>query len=113
MLSLFQFNQIVMRSPLFFAMILFFVCCEMNTKLIHSADEVSLIVLGTVQDCGSPHIGCIKDCCKYLFENPDVSRKVVSLGLIDQENQKSFMFDATPDFPGQMKMLKNHTTFVK
>jgi len=27
-------------------------------------EQVSLIILGTIQDGGSPHIGCKKDCCK-------------------------------------------------
>ena len=31
--------------------------------------ETSLIILGTVQDAGSPHIACKKDCCKELFAN--------------------------------------------
>ena len=68
----------------------------------------SLIILGTVQDAGSPHIACTKDCCSNLFNNPDPGRKVVSLGLIDPQNNKSYIFDATPDFPWQMKKLKQY-----
>ena len=36
---------------------------------------VELVVLGNVQDAGSPHIGCIKPCCEHLHESPDQSRK--------------------------------------
>lgn len=68
--------------------------------------ETSLIVLGTVQDAGSPHIACKKSCCKNLFENPDKNRKVVSLGLIDPSNNAKYLFEATPDMTEQMKMLK-------
>ncbi|MEZ4825029.1 MAG: MBL fold metallo-hydrolase [Bacteroidia bacterium] len=71
----------------------------------------SLIVLGTVQDGGSPHIGCRKDCCASLFLNPDPQRKVVCLGVVDPENQKTFIFEATPDFPAQTQALKQYAGF--
>jgi pyrroloquinoline quinone biosynthesis protein B len=72
---------------------------------------VSLIVLGTIQDGGSPHIGCNKACCKYLFTHPDYKRKVVSLGVIDPQNKQTWLFEATPDMPAQTKMLKNASGF--
>ncbi|MDC6366760.1 MULTISPECIES: MBL fold metallo-hydrolase [Flavobacteriaceae] len=78
-----------------------------NTSFIENS-EVSLYVLGTVQDGGSPHIGCQKECCADLFNNPDPSRKVVSLGVIDHQNQQTFLFEATPDITSQMKLLKNY-----
>ncbi len=71
-----------------------------------SASETSLIVLGTMQDAGSPHIGCDRDCCRDLFENPDPSRRVVSLGLYDAQTGKKYLIEATPDMPEQMKALK-------
>jgi pyrroloquinoline quinone biosynthesis protein B len=61
-----------------------------------------VVVLGTLQDGGSPHMGCEKECCK----NPDASRKVVSLGLIDPVSNKKFLLEATPDFEAQTRMLK-------
>jgi len=92
-----------------------------NAMIVYSQDQVKyqklssvtennqgtyLIVLGTVQDGGSPHIACLKDCCKDLFKNPDPGRKVVSLGLIDQNVGKKYLFEATPDMTTQMKTLK-------
>jgi pyrroloquinoline quinone biosynthesis protein B len=71
----------------------------------------SLIVLGTIQDAGSPQIGCTKDCCKNLFTLPDKDRMVVSLGLIDADNNKKYIFEATPDFTQQAKLLKNYAAF--
>lgn len=68
---------------------------------------VSLVVLGTLQDAGSPHIACKKACCADLFENPDPSRKVVSLGILDHENRQTYLFEATPDISIQTKLLKN------
>lgn len=73
---------------------------------IETASSVSLVVLGTVQDAGSPQIACTKECCAPLFENPDHTRKVVSLGLIDSENKKTFLLEATPDIAEQLKALK-------
>ena len=70
-----------------------------------SQNKISLIVLGTIQDGGSPHIGCRKACCLNLFDNPDLKRKVVSLGLIDDENKRKYIFEGTPDFPAQLKIL--------
>jgi pyrroloquinoline quinone biosynthesis protein B len=72
---------------------------------------LSLVILGTLQDGGSPHAGCTKDCCKNLFSNPDKSRKVVSLGIIDPVNKKNFLFEAGPDLPLQLRALKNYSPF--
>ena len=77
-------------------------------KIQNVPSKTSLIVLGNVQDAGSPHIACIKECCRELFQNPDDTRKVVSLGVIDPENNKKYLFDATPDMPEQLKILKNY-----
>lgn len=70
-------------------------------------DTVQLVVLGTVQDGGSPHIGCKKACCASLYKTPDPSRKVVSLGLIDFTHHKKYLFEATPDMPAQLNLLEN------
>jgi pyrroloquinoline quinone biosynthesis protein B len=69
--------------------------------------SVSLVVLGTVQDAGSPQIACEKACCKDLFNNPDPTRKVVALGVIDHEHKKSYLLEATPDIGNQIKALDN------
>lgn len=68
-------------------------------------EGVKLVVLGTVQDAGSPQIGCQKKCCAHLFEQPDPNRMVVSLGVIDEKSKQTFLFDATPDMPAQMELL--------
>lgn len=75
---------------------------EKNTK----AEGVSIMVLGTAQDAGSPHIACKKDCCAALFENENSTRKVVSLGVLDHDNEKTYLFEATPDITTQTKALK-------
>lgn len=64
------------------------------------------MVLGTIQDAGSPQIGCTKECCRTLFNKPDPTRKVVSLGLFDKAQKKTYLFEATPDITSQLSMLK-------
>ena len=77
----------------------------------HRQSTPFLIILGNVQDGGSPHIGCNKSCCTALWENPNPKRKVTCLGLVDPINEQSFLFEATPDFPEQLKALQMFTPF--
>ncbi len=70
-------------------------------------EGVSIMVLGTAQDAGSPHIACKKACCAALFQNGNNARKVVSLGILDYTNEKSYLFEATPDISTQVKVLKD------
>lgn len=101
-----------MKGKGYLLLFMFFaIACSKKEKkaVLHASapkSGVSLYILGTAQDGGSPHIGCKKECCSILFENPDPERKVVSLGVVDHENSKSFLFEATPDMPSQLKLLK-------
>ena len=61
----------------------------------------TLVVLGTLQDGGSPHMGCVKSCC--ATERPN--DYVVSLGVIDES--KHFLFDASPDIVSQTNYLQS------
>mgnify|MGYP003684397919 CR=1 FL=1 len=82
---------------------------EIGLEVPTTVSETSLVILGTIQDAGSPHIACKKECCAGLFENPDPDRKVVSLGVIDPEHNQSFLFEATPDISTQVKALKQYS----
>lgn len=68
----------------------------------------SLVILGTIQDAGSPQIGCTKACCAALFTHPDHSRQVISLGLVDVPSNKTYLFEATPDIGSQIHSLVQH-----
>ena len=69
-----------------------------------SYNENFLTVLGIAQDAGYPHIGCNKDCCnKNIGDN---KYYVTSIGLTDIENDKNYLFEATPDIGEQIKYLK-------
>ncbi len=76
---------------------------ENNKEL--DVNETSIVILGTIQDAGSPQIGCNKTCCEDLFDSPDNSRQVISLGLIDKFNSKTYLFEATLDIVKQIKKL--------
>lgn len=104
------------KQHLYLPVLLLFACSSPNKELAHQAQSetkngVELIVLGNVQDAGSPHIACKKACCKDLFLQPDPSRKVVSLGLIDHKSQRTYLFEASPDIAEQLKLLKTHSGF--
>ena len=101
-----------MRTKLSFILLLVVCACtnKENSTLIKKQNEdqkaaTSLIILGTMQDAGSPHIACKKDCCKKLFKTPDLARQVVSLGLHDAAHNKNYLFEATPDISTQVKAL--------
>jgi pyrroloquinoline quinone biosynthesis protein B len=71
--------------------------------------SVKLNVIGTIQDGGSPHIRCEKKCCKFLSEEEKNKRLVSSLALVDLENYKLFLFEATPDIEKQLRLLNNNS----
>jgi len=75
-----------------------------------SADSPYVVVLGIAQDGGAPQSGCVKLCCKDLWESGE-KEKVTSLGIVDPKSGKSWLIDATPDFPEQYRILteEHHT----
>ena len=102
-----------MKLQLLFLSFLLYIGCnpiksdpDQKETLTTIVSETTLVVLGTIQDAGSPHIACKKACCENLFETPNPLRKIVSLGVIDPQNNKSFLFEATPDITSQVKKLK-------
>ena len=68
---------------------------------VYVSEAQTLVVLGTLQDGGSPHMGCVKECC--ATERPN--DYVVSLGIIDES--KHLLFDASPDIVSQTNYLQS------
>ena len=82
------------------------------TLLIGSlfGDRPYVVVLGIAQDGGAPHAGCEKSCCIELWESGK-KEKVSSIGIVNPLTKQSWLFDATPDFPSQYRILtENHNT---
>lgn len=86
-----------------------------NENITNEQENISkspyVVILGTVQDAGSPHMGCEKSCCGALFEDPDPTRKVISLGIVDPQENKYWIIEASPDFITQCKILKDLVKF--
>ena len=104
-----------MRFLYLILLLLFFSCQEKKMTKVPTTFEsqpsapglgVSLILLGTLQDAGAPQLNCNKKCCQGLFEQADSARRVSSLGLLDFNTQKKYLFDATPDISKQLHALK-------
>ena len=73
-------------------------------------DRPYVVVLGIAQDGGAPHAGCEKSCCIELWESGK-KEKVSSIGIVNPLTKQSWLFDATPDFPSQYRILtEDHNT---
>lgn len=93
-------------SFLLFAFILF--SCSNSEKETKNSPDQYLIVLGTAQDGGYPHIGCENECCNAFYDGKASKKRVVSLGLIDKEANRKWLFEATPDLTSQLAELNTH-----
>jgi pyrroloquinoline quinone biosynthesis protein B len=63
-----------------------------------------IAVLGTAQDGGHPHIGCVKECCRSASA-AERGHLVSCIALVDPGSGRRWIFDATPDFPEQLRRL--------
>lgn len=88
-----------------YLMVLLLFGCENDDK--KEPKNVEALVLGIAQDAGYPQIDCEKDCCKAYYVGKRPKEHVVSLGLIDRVNKKSFLVEATPDIVSQWQTLKD------
>lgn len=93
-------NMTVFKNLLVAAV--FFITC---VPVFANNENPYLYVLGVVQDAGYPQAGCYESHCMPGWENPGQRRGAVSLGLVDPEGGKKYMFEATPDFPSQLYEL--------
>ena len=64
-------------------------------------------ILGTIQDAGYPQIGCMKACCREKWAETMQKKMITCLGLIDPKHRHTFMFEASPDFKMQSKLLSD------
>ena len=86
-----------------------FLCCLLFLTthcFAQSSEQPFLLVLGVAQDGGYPQAGCEKSCCAPAWENPSLNRYVSCLGLVEPASGKRWMFDATPDFKEQLRLLQ-------
>ena len=79
----------------------YFLLSTCSSQLAH---DPFVIILGITQDGGSPHAGCKNAFCKSLWQQGE-KEKISSIGIINPKQRKSWMIDATPDFPQQYRRL--------
>ena len=97
-----------MRSILPLIFLVLFVSCDSKIELKKVESKQYITVLGTAQDGGYPHIGCQKKCCENFYEGTNTKKSVVSLGLVDKENNQKWLFDASPDMHTQLAELEHN-----
>jgi pyrroloquinoline quinone biosynthesis protein B len=82
---------------------------EVRTDVVATTADQYIVILGIAQDAGFPHIGCKTKWCEEYYQGKRAKEKVISLGLVDQNENKKFLFDATPDMTTQLADLEqNH-----
>ena len=88
---------------------LLFVLINLSHHKIISAQENNsspfIEILGTLQDGGAPHLGCVKSCCLALTQKEKNERSITSLALHHPSDQTVFLFEATPDIQSQWEQL--------
>jgi len=99
----------VKEFVIFFALVFVaFSCAEKQENSVSKLEQPYIVVLGNAQDAGYPQIACQKECCQRVYSNPEFKRLVSSIAVVDPISNESWIFDATPNFTEQTKMLSKH-----
>lgn len=92
--------------PLYILLILFsFLNCAKIESGYEPTSNQYITVLGIAQDAGFPQAGCENTNCQQFWEGKVDARYPTSLGLVDKEEGKIWIFEATPDFKYQLRNL--------
>lgn len=107
-----KLNQIVLHCTTFLYLVVLLGCAnesrtdEKKSLTEHQEPQLTLMVLGIMQDGGLPHMACQKSCCLTSDFALKPRKYVVSLGLYDHRFDQRYLFEATPDLTQQwQKML--------
>lgn len=97
----------ISKMVLTFSAALLLSACSAAQKPAESVQKaescaVELVVLGIGQDAGAPQIGNPDD---PAWKDPSKRLYATSLGLLDHDNGKRYLFEATPDIREQMQIL--------
>lgn len=90
----------------FFEQIFTLVLLVASFQAVAGKDDPYIYILGVTQDAGYPQTGCYEEHCMPGWQDTDLRRGAVSLGLIDPGSNKKYMFEATPAFPAQFYELE-------
>ena len=67
-----------------------------------------IISLGTAQDGGYPHVGCVDICCNKVKDNPDLKRLIASISIVDPMRGRFWIVDISPDINDQLRLLSEY-----
>jgi pyrroloquinoline quinone biosynthesis protein B len=72
-------------------------------------NQLSAILLGTMQDGGLPHIGCRCPRCTAAYQSAQKGDFAACLAVVDKRGAKPaiWLIDATPDIKWQLDLLAN------
>ena len=87
-----------MKNSIYFILVILFIPLVAFNQ---NNSTYSLKILGVVQDGGLPHLGSNKLCC----ENIEQKRYVTSIMLVNNKNNESYLFDASPDINEQLNFM--------
>lgn len=76
-----------------------------NAACAASDDDAFLLVLGVAQDGGYPQTNCFRPDCLRAWRDFNQRHQVSSVAVVDPEQRRAYLFDATPDLPSQMFRL--------
>ena len=68
---------------------------------------VRLIMLGTAQDGGVPHVGCTCRTCDGAREGTIPRRLASSAAVVDAGSGRAWLVDASPDLPVQLERVRD------
>ena len=71
-------------------------------------DNLILKVIGTAQDGGVPHLGCVKSCCNQVWNDKNKIRNPSSIAIINKKAKKYWLFDITPQIKVQMHSIQHY-----
>ena len=93
---------------------LVFVIISLVSVFTNAATQTPYIfVLGIAQDAGFPQAGCFTPLCMSAWENTDKKIGATSIALIDNQNYKKYIFEASPNLPNQLFLLgKKHLKVI-
>ena len=101
--------RLFVKQLLSASLVMFFCSCDIGKEKDQLADQPFIYVLGVAQDGGYPQAGCLKKCCFGPKNKPELRRWVSSIAVVDNTNNRCWIFDATPDFREQLQMINEVT----
>ena len=101
--------HLFVNQLLYASLVIFFCSCDFGKDKDQLIDQPFIYVLGVAQDGGYPQTGCLKKCCIGPNNKPELRRWVSSIAIVDNTNNRCWIFDATPDFREQLQMINGVT----